>query len=62
MKKTHGDKVPEPGERFSYVIVKSGLDFDLSGKKSSRVKSDRMEFIKKFDKNIYRALSIMHVY
>jgi hypothetical protein len=37
-------ELPEPGERFSYVIVATGATFDLHGRKSALKKGDRMEF------------------
>jgi DNA polymerase elongation subunit (family B) len=37
-------ELPEPGERFSYVITKTGAAFDLHGRKSALKKGDRMEF------------------
>lgn len=37
-------ELPEPGERFKYVIVKTGADFDLQGKKHDPKKGDRMAF------------------
>jgi len=37
-------ELPEPGERFSYVIVATGASFDLHGRKSALKKGDRMEF------------------
>jgi len=36
--------LPEPGERFNYVIVKSDLTHDFSGKKLVLKKGDRMEY------------------
>jgi hypothetical protein len=39
-------EMPEPGERFSYVIVKKGAEFDFHGLKSTLGKGDRMEFAK----------------
>jgi DNA polymerase elongation subunit (family B) len=39
-------ELPEAGERFSYVIVKTGASFDLYGRKSAPKKGDRMEFAK----------------
>lgn len=36
--------MPEAGERFSYVIVKTGAAFDLRGHKSTLKKGDRMVF------------------
>jgi DNA polymerase elongation subunit (family B) len=39
-------ELPEPGERFSYVIVKTGPAFDLRGCKAAPKKGDRMEFAK----------------
>ncbi|RHZ54544.1 hypothetical protein Glove_426g52 [Diversispora epigaea] len=45
MRKTYKDKIPEPGERFSYVIPKTDIDFDLSGKKLHLTKGDRIEFV-----------------
>jgi DNA polymerase elongation subunit (family B) len=39
-------ELPEPGERFSYVITKTGAAFDLHGRKSALKKGDRMEFAK----------------
>lgn len=37
-------ELPEPGERFSYVIAKTGTTFNLHGCKSDIKKGDRMEF------------------
>lgn len=37
-------ELPEAGERFSYVIAKTGASFDLHGRKASMKKGDRMEF------------------
>ena len=45
MRKTYKDKILEPGERFSYVIPKTDIDFDLSGKKLNLTKGDRIEFV-----------------
>ena len=45
MRKTYKDKIPKPGERFSYVIPKTDIDFDLSGKRLKLTKGDRIEFI-----------------
>ncbi|RIB01391.1 hypothetical protein C2G38_2296199 [Gigaspora rosea] len=45
MRKTYKDKIPEPGDRFSYVIPKTNIDFDLSGKKLNLTKGDRIEFV-----------------
>ena len=39
-------ELPEPGERFSYIIAKTGAAFDLQGRKSTMRKGDRMEFSK----------------
>ena len=39
-------ELPEAGERFSYVITKTGASFDLHGRKSALKKGDRMEFAK----------------
>lgn len=36
--------LPEAGERFSYVIVRTGADFDLHGRKFAPKKGDIMEF------------------
>ena len=36
--------MPEPGERFSYVIVETGEHFDLQGRKMTPSKGARMEF------------------
>lgn len=36
--------IPEPGERFNYVIVKTDITHDLSGKKLVLKKGDRMEY------------------
>ena len=36
--------LPEPGERFNYVIVRSDITHDLSGKKVVLKKGDRMEY------------------
>ena len=36
--------LPEPGERFSYVIARTGEAFDLRGRKVAPSKGDRMEF------------------
>ena len=38
--------LPEPGERFSYVIVRTGAAFDLKGRKYTPSKGERMEFAK----------------
>lgn len=40
----HLYEIPEPGERFSYIIAKTGASFDLQGRKSALKKGDRMEF------------------
>ena len=37
-------ELPEPGERFSYVIVELGDDFNLRGCKAAQQKGDRMEY------------------
>jgi len=39
-------ELPEPGERFGYVIVKTGASFDLRGRKSKLAKGDLMVFAK----------------
>jgi DNA polymerase elongation subunit (family B) len=39
-------ELPEPGERFSYVLVKTGAAFGLRGCKTDIKKGDRMEFAK----------------
>ena len=36
--------LPEPGERFSYIIARAGEAFDLRGRKAVPSKGDRMEF------------------
>ena len=41
---THLYELPEAGERFSYVIVKTGAMFDINGCKITLKKGDRMEF------------------
>jgi DNA polymerase elongation subunit (family B) len=37
-------EIPEAGERFSYVIAKTGAAFNLRGCKAAMKKGDRMEF------------------
>lgn len=37
-------ELPEPGERFSYVIAKAGATFSLRGTRAALKKGDRMEF------------------
>lgn len=46
-------ELPEPGERFRYVIVRAGAGFSLRGLKASPKKGDRMEFA-----HVARALSL----
>ena len=40
MRKTNKDKIPEPGEHFSYVIPKTNIDFDLCGRELHLTKGD----------------------
>lgn len=37
-------EIPEPGERFGFVLVKSDASFDLHGRKLNPTVGDRMEF------------------
>ena len=37
-------ELPEPGERFSYVIVRTDTTFDICGRRVDTKKGDRMEF------------------
>ena len=37
--------IPEPGERFNYVIASKCGDFDMNGRKIAIKKGDRMEFV-----------------
>jgi len=37
-------ELPEPGERFSYIIAKTGATFCLRGTRAAMKKGDRMEF------------------
>jgi len=44
MKEKYENKIPDSGERFSYVIVKGGPLYDENGKKQPRRVADYMEF------------------
>ncbi|CAG8624923.1 5237_t:CDS:1, partial [Paraglomus brasilianum] len=44
MKEKYKNKIPDPGERFSYVMVYPDKVFDLSGFKLTIRKADQMEF------------------
>ena len=37
-------EIPEPGERFSYIIAKTATAFDMRGRRTVIKKGDRMEF------------------
>ncbi|RHZ89351.1 hypothetical protein Glove_16g10 [Diversispora epigaea] len=45
MRKKYENKIPDPGERFSYVMVQPDKIFDLAGIKFKPGKVDQMEFI-----------------
>lgn len=45
MRKEYKNKIPDPGERFSYVIIQSDQIFDLTGNKLKLRKSDQIEFV-----------------
>src|SRR3954447_24047086 len=45
MRKKYENKIPDPGERFSCVVVQSDKFFDLKGNKLKLRKSDQMEFV-----------------
>ncbi len=53
MKEKYENKIPDPGERFSYIVVKGGLLYDENGKKQPRRVADYMEF-----SNITKELNI----
>ena len=36
--------IPDPGDRFQFVLVKTGAQYDLRGRKKKLANSDRMEF------------------
>ena len=38
-------KLPEPGDRFNYVVVKRNVEYSLRGNLIALSKSDRMEFV-----------------
>ncbi|RHZ76070.1 hypothetical protein Glove_207g8 [Diversispora epigaea] len=45
MRKKYENKIPDPGERFSCVVVQFDRFFDLKGNKLKLRKSDQMEFV-----------------
>ena len=45
MKKIYPNKVPESGERFSYVVTKPDRDFDIRGYRLHFKISEKMEFV-----------------
>ncbi len=45
MKEKYENKISDPDERFSYVVVKEGLLYDENGKKQSRRVADYMKFL-----------------
>src|SRR6266542_5781824 len=44
MKEKYENKIPDPGEHFSYVVVKGGPLYDKNDKKQSYRVADYMEF------------------
>ena len=44
MKEKYENKIPNSGERFSYVVVKGSSLYDENGKKQPRRVADYMEF------------------
>ncbi len=52
--KEEGKIIPEPYERFNYVIIKKyPWKYDLRGRKSGLSKSDKMEYLEVVNKNNY---------
>ncbi|RHZ45605.1 hypothetical protein Glove_668g26 [Diversispora epigaea] len=61
MRKKYEYKIPDPGERFSYVMVYSDKVFDLSGFKLIIRKADQMEFVD-VAKELNRRLDLPHYF
>src|SRR6266516_1198241 len=61
MRKTYENKIPDPGEHFSYVVLQPDTVFDLSGKKLKLPKADRMEFID-IAKELGRSIDLSHYF
>src|SRR6185312_14690022 len=54
-------KIPDPGERFSYVVANPERVFDLSGIKLKQPKADRMKFVD-VAKDLGRNIDLYHYF
>src|SRR5207244_236244 len=61
MRKEYQNRIPDPGERFSYVMIHPDSLFGLSGKKLTLKKSDQMEFVN-VAKELNKELDLYHYF